>query len=255
MIAPKSQKLHLQSGFTPISLFLCGSILLAGCGSESTSSAPAYIKSALPRPESVYVYRFDMNPELVQPDQSLTESLKASTEGQSNQTRRVSIANEVQTSAAKEIVSELRSSGIDAVLADYPPPAGKNTLLVKGRFVKIDAGSRTRRVVIGLGAGKSQVSASVQIWYQSASGKSMLIQSLDTSEDSGHKPGMAETLGVGALTSTVIGSAAAGGAVHAASETFHAAPVDDAKRLGEDIAKRVTRIDSADGWQSTSTDH
>lgn len=101
---------------------------------------------------------------------------------------------------------------------------------------------------MGLGAGKSQVGATVQIWSQLAGREPELSQTYEVAADSGHMPGMAETMGVGAATNRLAMSAATGGALHATSETRHAKPVDDAQRMADTIAKQIAQLGVAQGW-------
>ena len=113
-----------------------------------------------------------------------------------------------------EIVKQLQSMGLRAVRADSPAPADRNVLIVQGSFETIDAGNRRRRILVGLGAGKSQVGTSVQLVYQPAGETPRLIQSFDANADSGKAPGVAETAGVGAAAGHVATSAAAGVGLH-----------------------------------------
>jgi hypothetical protein len=104
----------------------------------------------------------------------------------------------VREQVADEIVHQLQAMGLHAVRTDAPAPADQNVLLVQGSFDTIDAGNRRRRTLIGLGAGKSEVSSSVRIVYQPAGGAPRVVQSFTANADSGKMPGIAETAGVGA---------------------------------------------------------
>ncbi|MFC0397289.1 DUF4410 domain-containing protein [Paraburkholderia rhizosphaerae] len=223
---------------------------LAGCGGGNVDRAEQASRAALVRPQAVFVYAFEIDPALVQTDHSLVETLNASLHGQSDSMRQLSLASGVQDALADEIVKELRGKGVPAIRLTDAPPLGQNVLIVRGTFEKVDAGNRASRLVIGLGAGKSQIATSVQLWYQAADGEQMLMESSKASRNSGHMPGMAETLGVGAVAGRLVESAAAGGVFHATSETLRASPIDDAKRVADLIAKRIVKLDSAEGWQT-----
>jgi hypothetical protein len=119
---------------------------------------------------------------------------------------------------------------------------------VEGSFQTIDEGKRRRRVLIGLGAGKSEVGASIQILYKSADGALMPLQSFTLEADSGHMPGVAETAGVGAVAGNVATAAATGGSLHGESEAKHNGVAGDAKKLGDLIAKQVGAASVANGW-------
>src|SRR5258708_22062561 len=98
--------------------------------------------------------------------------------------------------------------GLDAIRADSPAPVDQNVLIVQGSFETIDAGNRRRRILVGLGAGKSQVGTSVQVLYQPAGEAPRFIQSFEAKADSGKAPGVAGTAGIGAAAGPVAASAA-----------------------------------------------
>jgi hypothetical protein len=150
-------------------------------------------------------------------------------------------AREARDQVSDEIVRQLRAKGLNAVRLDGPVPAGANALVVTGQFDKIDEGNLRRRMVVGLGAGKSDVGASVELVYQPANGPAVAVQDFHASADSGHMPGVAETAGVGAVAGHVAMSAAAGGAAHGVSELQHDSVYNDATRLADAIAKQVAQ--------------
>jgi hypothetical protein len=79
------------------------------------------------------------------------------------------------------------------------------------------------------------------------------VQSFDANADSGKAPGVAETAGVGAAAGHIATSAAMGGGMHAVSETRHDTVGQDAKRLGDKIAKQIADIGVSEGWLPGST--
>jgi hypothetical protein len=140
--------------------------------------------------------------------------------------------------------------GMHAIRTDAPPPADQNVLIVEGAVGSIDAGNHRRRTLIGLGAGKSEVTAHVQVLYKPAGGMPQLVQTFDADANSGHMPGVAETAGVGAVAGHVATSAAVGGALHVGSEHKNDTVTSDAKKLADSVAKQVAQIGVAQGWMS-----
>ena len=53
--------------------------------------------------------------------------------------------------------------GLTAERGSTVPAGTQNALLIKGQLVSIDEGNRTVRLIIGLGAGRSDVRAHVQV--------------------------------------------------------------------------------------------
>jgi hypothetical protein len=230
---------------------VCCAALLSGCAGSSIRNASEASAQPSVRPDNIYVYTFDANPDQVKLDGGMLQKLKTQIEGSSTAQKQVADADQVREQVANEIVHQLQSMGLHAVRSDVPAPADQNVLLVQGSFDTIDSGNRRRRILIGLGAGKSQVSSSVQILYKPAGGAPRLVQSFTAHADSGKAPGMAETAGVGAAAGVVATSAAVGGGLHAVSETKRAGVSADAKRLGEAVAKQIAQIGVSGGWLST----
>lgn len=94
-----------------------------------------------------------------------------------------------------------------------------NSLEIEGQFLSIDEGNRTKRVVIGLGAGRTDVKTLVQV-YDARFGTRRLLEKFDADAKSGRKPGMAEMMAAGVLTHHLLVSTLASGALAAGSEAF-----------------------------------
>jgi Domain of unknown function (DUF4410) len=225
-------------------------MLLSGCAAASVTNTAQYSTLTQANPQNVYVYTFASNPESVKLDNSgLIHKLNASfsNSSQTSQTQEAAAASDTLTD---EVVAKLQSMGMHAIRTDAPPPADQNVLIVEGAVGSIDAGNHRRRTLIGLGAGKSEVTAHVQVLYKPAGGMPQLVQTFDADANSGHMPGVAETAGVGAVAGHVATSAAVGGALHVGSEHKNDTVTSDAKKLADSVAKQVAQIGVAQGWMS-----
>ena len=231
---------------------VCCSALLTGCAGSSISNASETSAQPQVRPDNIYVYTFDADPDQVKLDSGgMVQKLKTHLGGSSAAEKQIADADEVREQVANEIVHQLQSMGLHAIRPDGPAPTDQNVLLVQGSFATIDSGNRRRRTLIGLGAGKSQVSSSVQILYKPAGGAPRLVENFTADADSGKAPGMAETAGVGAAAGSIATTAAVGGGLHAVSETKRAGVSADAKRLADAVAKQIAQIGVNGGWLST----
>jgi hypothetical protein len=126
--------------------------------------------------------------------------------------------------------------------------AGANDLLVQGQIVNIDQGNRTRRILIGLGAGKSSIGADAQIYRLTQTAPPRFMMAFEGKADSGRMPGAAETMGAGAAAQRLGTSAALTGATHAGAETRRATDTAEAGELANEIASRVAQLAVAQGW-------
>jgi len=132
-------------------------------------------------------------------------------------------------------VKKIRSYGLWAERGfGYPYGKGK-VLMVKGQFVSIDQGNRTERVAVGLGAGRSDVQANVQVYELTPQGLQQ-VDSMRADAKSGYKPGMAEMMGAGAIAGHLLMSTVVSGAVAGVSEMTSATVEADGKRMADKIA-------------------
>lgn len=214
-------------------------LLAAGYANATTITQGA---AALPgNADIIYVQTFNANPDQVKVDSRVMQKVMSMAGADSQAGKAMHDAREARDQVSDEIVRQLRAKGLNAVRLDGAVPAGANALVVTGQFDKIDEGNLRRRMVVGLGAGKSDVGASVELVYQPANGPAVAVQDFHASADSGHMPGVAETAGVGAVAGHVAMSAAAGGAAHGVSELQHDSVYNDATRLADAIAKQVAQ--------------
>lgn len=214
-------------------------LLAAGYANATTITQGT---AALPgNADIIYVQTFNANPDQVKVDSRVMQKVMSMAGADSQAGKAMHDAREARDQVSDEIVQQLRAKGLNAVRLDGPVPAGANALVVTGQFDKIDEGNLRRRMVVGLGAGKSDVGASVELVYQPANGPAVAVQDFHASADSGHMPGVAETAGVGAVAGHVAMSAAAGGAAHGVSELQHDSVYNDATRLADAIAKQVAQ--------------
>jgi hypothetical protein len=231
---------------------IAGTLLTTGCASAATG-----IQAAGPLPkvhaDVVYVYAFDAAADEVKPDDSgVARKLITMASGTSAAAQQQQTALKAREQLADELVRELQSMGLPAMRMDGPAPAGRNALIVEGQFEKIDAGSRRRRILIGLGAGKSEVGTSVTVLFQPADGAAQPLVTFSAKADSGHMPGVAETAGVGAAAGHLATSAAVGGGLHGVSEAKHDTISADTGKLARSIAKQLATTSAANGWLPTA---
>ena len=113
-----------------------------------------------------------------------------------------------------------------------------------------DEGNRTERVVIGLGAGRTQVKADVQVYEGTGQGR-QLIEEFETDAKSAREPGRATFVGPEALAGYAVVAAATSGGVSALDEKFRANVEADTERLAKDIAKQLKQLFIKQGWMSS----
>jgi hypothetical protein len=235
----------LDSRLRPLVVRFLGFIVIAGCAS-ATGVPTQRASLELPRPDRVLVHDFAVTPEEVALDRGILPRVMR-TGARSQTEEEINVGKAVARALSDNLVSELRSRGIDAHLASNSARAGETTASIRGRFVHIDEGDQTMRTVIGFGFGSSQVRTHVQI-YQGAYGDARLVAEGDTVTQSGLKPGMGPMVGVGAIAGRAGTAAAVSGATTVVSETFFQTVEADAKRTAKEIADHIARYYKERGW-------
>jgi hypothetical protein len=119
--------------------------------------------------------------------------------------------------------------------------------LIFGQLVSIDQGNEAERVIIGLGAGRSDVEARVQV-YESTAGRRIPIETMQGTAKSSLMPGAAETLGVGGLTGHLLVSAAITAGSQVANQTLSANVDSEAGRLADKVSDQLKSLFVAQGW-------
>lgn len=218
-----------------------------------TACAPTKVKTLsetsvqMPRPDQIYVYEFAVSPDEVKLDRGISARIEEYVKKTPRTEEERAVGRAVASALAKHLVTDIQALGMPARLSSGNLPLEGNILEIDGQFISIDEGNRTERVVIGLGAGRTNVKTLVQI-YDARGGKRALVNEFDADAKSGYKPGMAETMGAGAAAGHLGASAALSGALAVGSEEFSATVEDDAKRMAKSIEKELHKFFATQGW-------
>ena len=222
----------------------CGAtaiLLIAGCTNVNVKQE--YSGPPLPRPERVLVYDLAVTPEEVKLDRGLSAMAVEGMKGSSRTEQEIETGHKVAAAVSKHLVKELQAMGLPSQRAEGPPSEDPGDLSIVGQFLSIDEGNRTERVAIGLGAGRTDVRAEVQLYQHSE-----MLEDLEADAKSARAPGMAETMGAGAVAGHLLVSTAVSAGVQTASETMGATVEADASRAAKKIAKKIKPFFERQGW-------
>jgi Domain of unknown function (DUF4410) len=218
----------------------------SGCAPTQINTLSQY-SGPVPRPSNVLVYNFAVSPDEVQLDQGISVKIQDMINKTPRTKEERAVGHVVTEALASHLVKELNAIGVPATRASGVPSTKGNSVQIEGQFLSVDEGNRTERVVIGLGAGRTDVKTLTQV-YDSRFGSRMLVDEFDTDAKSGYKPGMAEMMAVGVLTHHLLVSTLASGALAAGSEAFTAGVDADARRTAQEIVKQLGQFFVAQGW-------
>ena len=222
--------------------------LLAGC--TSSSSVDEMAGETLPRPQIVLVETFAVDPSEVRLDPGLSGTIEETLRGASGAPRtdqELRVGRQVADALADKLVVEIRDLGFQAQRGSAVPPGYPNALVVSGQFVSVSQGSAAEWVAIGLGAGRSDVRVRAQLFEATPRGQ-RLVEEIEVDAKSGLQPGMAETMGAGALAGHLLVSTAVSGGLQIVDEKYGATTVADADRAAKGLAKQLSKLFAEQGW-------
>lgn len=225
-----------------------GLAMLAGC---TQSSSQLETGAALPRPQVVVVQNFAVWPGEVQLDPGISGTIDETLGANRlppGSAKAQQVAHQVADALADKLVTEIRDLGLPAERGVGLPPGVATGLVISGQFVAIDQGNRTERVTLGLGAGRSDVRVRAQVFDVSRGGR-RLADEIEVDAKSGLQPGMAETMGAGALAGHLVASTLISGGLQVADESLGATVVADADRAAKGIAKQLAGFFAEQGWR------
>lgn len=221
--------------------------LLASC---TQGSSEIVTDQRLARPQMVVVENFSVAPGEVQLDPGLSGTI-AETVGSNalppGTAQEAQVGRQVADALAEKLVTQIRDLGLPAQRGSGLPPGTTEGLVITGQFVGVDQGNRAERVTIGLGAGRSDVRVRAQVFEADPRGR-RLLDEIEVDAKSGLAPGMAETMGVGALAGHFVASTLISGGVQVADESLGTSVVADSDRAASGIAKQLASFFGAQGW-------
>ena len=227
-------------------------IMAFGCAQTNVQQQPQSMTSTqLPRPDLVLVYDFAVSPDEVKLDKGLSADLMQKYEehkGSSRTAEEIKVGHKVANALAEELVKKIRSYGLFAERAFGLPQSKGKVLMVKGQLLSIDEGNRTERVAIGLGAGRTDVQANVQVYDLTPQGMQQVDTLQGTAKSSGSKPGMAEMMGIGAIAGHLLTSTLISGTIAGGTEMTSATVEADGKRLADKIAADLGNFFIDQNW-------
>lgn len=229
----------------PLAAAVLATALLGACTSVKVSPE-AGATQKLPQPSRVLVYDFAVTPDEIQLD-PVGSAIAAKLDGAAKSTQEVKTGHAVADALSEHLVERIQGMGLPAQRASGPAPTTGKDVLIMGQLVSIDQGNAAERMVIGLGAGRSQVEAHAQV-YETIAGKRVDIESMTGTAKSGLTPGAAETMGVGALAGHLLVSTAVTAGVQLGNQDLSANVEAEAGRLGDDLADNLKTLFVKQGW-------
>ena len=233
---------YALTGIAVAGLTLAG---LAGCARTSVEQGNVQA-FGLPRPQLIIVHDFGASPSAVALDTAIGARILEVVKGHPEADEQLKIGEAVAKVVTENLVKEISKLGIPAVEAAKANPVAGPSLSIEGQFVTVNQGNRLRRVVVGFGAGASEVRTMVQVFENTNDGR-RLVEDFYTTVKSSRKPGFGPMAGAGAAAGTAATSVAVSagvGLATARSQTVEG----DAKNTADEIVKVLKTFFAEQGW-------
>jgi hypothetical protein len=225
----------------------------AACAPTQVQEAGRYRGPPLPPPQRIFVADLGVMPGDVKLDDGVRARLVRELSNEPASDARVDAGRQAAGAVTEEVASRLRGYGLPAERAAAAPPRLPGpSVVVEGHVVSVDEGNRTRRTIVGFGAGQSSVAVEVQVYYRQGAAPPLLLDQFELRAASPRAPGAIGTVGAGAVAGRVAEAAAATGILHGVSETRSADPGSEGRRIGDALALRLGRLFADLGWVSAA---
>jgi Domain of unknown function (DUF4410) len=136
--------------------------VLSGC--RATTENVVTYGGLLPRPQRIVVYNFTSS--TIWSRGRITESMRE-TEGASLAEQQTKLQQDIMRLMTAQLVQEIGKLGLPVESAETAGPVTEGQLSIEGQFLTIDEGNRTRRLVIGFGAGAAMCASPCRCWKRS----------------------------------------------------------------------------------------
>ena len=227
-------------------------LALAGCGSDTdaevTNKMSKKDRKTLPPPTQILVYDFAVSPGEIPADSAAASRLQGAGDDPYNNAQRTQLEHQVAAVLAEELAEELQDLDLPARRWRGPAPAGVGVYTIEGQFVTIDEGSAAARMIIGFGAGGTELKTMVQAYVVEPTGKRLLAEATVDAESSS-APGLAATLPVGAAISGIATASAINtgvGTIRELNTDVREGAEDTARAIVELMEPRMEQMDWID---------
>jgi hypothetical protein len=198
----------------------------------------------LSRPHQIVVYDFAVTEAEVTEESVKKMFHEMGTTPESERERE--LGRQVAKALAEELVRGLHDLEFAVERRPRGTPVKSHQLLIDGKFLDVDEGNRLGRLVIGFGAGASNVDTEVDVYY--GPGRRKLLD-FRTHADSGRMPGAAATMGAGAaVQGGITAGALAGSAAAGTFKEYHSEVERMAAHSADQAVAYLSQFFAKQGW-------
>jgi hypothetical protein len=221
--------------------------VVAGCASTNVTQQTPMSSPGLARPNQIWVYNFVANPADMPADSSIRGSVGApSTPPTAEQLEE---GRKLGALIAADLVVDINAMGLSAVQAGPGSSPQVGDGVIRGYLVSVQGGSTAKRLVIGFGAGTSEMDTVVEGYSVTPQGWRKLGSGTLTSSGS-KTPGLVVPAAVAIATANPIGLIVVGGAKIYSEASGRSGLEGRAKATADEIAVQLKIRFQDRGWVS-----
>lgn len=226
--------------------WLLALLVLAGCASSDVTARRSYVENEeIARPGRIIVHNIAATPGDIPADSALAGRYEGKTTPQTAE--EIALGRELGEQFATELIEEIMEMGLPAERAGSGPAPAVGDIVIMGQFISVDEGSRAMRMLIGFGAGASELKTFVEAYQMTAQGLRPL-GSTEVESDGGKMPGMVVPVGAGAAAGRAATSAAVSGGLSVTREFTSENMKASAERTAEAVAEVLREAFVKRGW-------
>ena len=219
--------------------------LSMGCASTKMTDRQILVKEKIPRPDHILVYDFVATPSDIPADSSLSGQYDEHTTPQN--TEQIEAGRKVGAEIATQLVEQIRSMDMPAERALIQATPQINDIIIRGYLLSVDEGSADKRIMVGFGAGESELQVAVEGFQMTEQGLRKLGSG--TVDGSGSKtPGVAAPLAVAIIKGNPLGLIVSGGMKLYGEESGKSKIEGRIKQTAKEIAEVLKERFKQQGW-------
>ena len=224
---------------------LTGICLSMGCASTKVIDRQQLVNEKLPRPDHILVYDFAAIPEDIPTDSSLAGKHDEHPTPQTAE--QIDASRKIGADIADQLVEEINNMGMPAERASINATPQINDIVIRGYLLSIDEGSADKRIMVGFGAGESELQVAVEGFQMTDQGLRKL-GSGTVDADGGKTPGVAAPLAVAVARGNPLGLIVSGGMKLYGEESGKSKIEGRIKQTAEKIADVLKERFKQQGW-------
>ena len=220
-------------------------VVAAGCASTKVTNREELVTGKLPRPGTIWVYDFVATASDLPPGSPLASEPDVDTTPQTQE--QIDAGRELGMSIASQLALQISTMGLNAMEAVPGTTPQINDIVIRGYLLSIKPGSAAKRIIIGFGAGASEMRTMVEGFQMTEHG----LRKLGVADvESGGSKGPGAALGVATFLATAnpVGLIVSGGmkvyGEASGKATIQGRAQATAKEIAEVLKKRFTE----QGW-------